>query len=425
MEDRKILAYFLKHKCISTDSRNIPKGAVFFALKGANFNGNKFAASALEKGASVAVIDETEYFIDDRTILVENVLLSLQNVARLYRSSLTIPFVGITGTNGKTTTKELISAVLSKKYLTHFTKGNFNNHIGVPLTLLAIPEKAEIAVIEMGANHPGEIHELCTIADPDFALITNVGKAHLEGFGSFEGVLNTKTELYRYIHQKKGKLFVNADDKLLLSSSENCERMLYPDHRMKIKNVRNNPYLHFVLEYNGVDYEVGTKLIGAYNLNNSLAAIAVGLYFDVPVQRAVDAINEYSPSNNRSQLIKTDKNTLVMDAYNANPSSMKLSVENFVGLQSDNPVLILGDMLELGAGSVGEHQRIISLCEELKLHRVYFVGQQFAQAASGNLKCFENVSSLMDYFKLNPLVGATILIKGSRGIQLERLREVL
>ncbi len=415
---------YCKHPRISTDTRQISKGDLFFALKGENFNGNKFAAQALESGAAYAVIDETEFKLDERFILVEDVLNALQQLAIFHRQQFTIPFIGITGTNGKTTTKELINAALSKKYKTHATRGNLNNHIGVPLTLLEIDNNCELAIIEMGANHPGEIAELCKISQPNYGLITNIGKAHLEGFGSYEGVIKTKKELYDYIKQKPGQLFVNGKDELLTSLSVDHNRSFYNDH-VKVEVLESNPCLKISIKSGDDSLEVQTNLIGEYNLDNIRAAACIGHYFNVSLNDIADSIQEYEPTNNRSQLKKTESNTLIMDAYNANPTSMAAAIGNFAQLSQENKMLILGDMLELGDVSEEEHKNIIGLCHELNLN-VSFVGKQFHNVKNqSSYSFYMNTDELIESIKTYPIKDHLILLKGSRGIRLEKVVEFL
>jgi UDP-N-acetylmuramoyl-tripeptide--D-alanyl-D-alanine ligase len=423
----RLFELFLNCRSVSTDTRNIKDGDIFFALKGESFNGNKFAAQAIENGAAWAVIDEEEYHSSDKTILVDDVLDSLQKLAIAYRQSLKIPFIGITGTNGKTTTKELISTVLASTLKVHFTLGNFNNHIGVPLTILAIPEDAEIAVIEMGANHPGEIADLCRISQPDYGVITNIGKAHLEGFGGYEGVIKTKNELYEYIQQSCGALFVNNHDELLMKLSTDIDRNLYPIKGVVDASVSaNNPQLTLDVVLSGNKHVLKTNLVGEYNLYNILVAMAVGLHFGVEEENIVKSLSQYTPVNNRSQLMKTEKNMLILDAYNANPSSMTQAIRNFANMNLPDKMLILGDMLELGDVSEEEHIAIVDLCLSNKLSQLFLVGSQFQKVDHpASVISFEKVDDLREYILKNEISNHNILIKGSRGIRLEKLIEVL
>ncbi len=410
---------------ISTDTRNISGGSIFFALKGENFDGNSFAEKALSEGASYAIIDDSAYKNGDSYILVDNVLETLQKLALHHRKQLMIPVIGITGTNGKTTTKELIYAVLSEKYKCAATKGNLNNHIGVPLTLLSISQETEIAIIEMGANHLHEIEQLCRIALPDFGIITNIGKAHLEGFGSFEGVVKAKTELYAFISQNKGYIFVNADDPLLMDLSVSCNRILYgqniiADCRGEI--LPSPSYLKFSFTNHSGTLEVDTQIIGGYNFENAMAAICIGRYFDVSPQLCKKALENYTPSNSRSQLLETQANRLIVDSYNANPSSMKAAIENFDRLQAPHKMVFLGGMRELGAFSSKEHEDIFDLTMEKDFEKVIFVGEEFAFAAGNpSVLWFPSSDETALYFKNHPVHDALILIKGSRGIAMEKI----
>jgi len=429
METAKLYELFRQYPIVTTDSRNIPANSIFFALKGENFNGNKYAGDALAKGAAFAVIDEPEFAVDDRTILVDDVLTSIQKLARFHRDELKIPILAITGTNGKTTTKELIAAVLSEKFKINFTQGNLNNHIGVPLTILAMTPETEIGIIEMGANHIGEIKLLCDIANPDFGMVTNMGKAHLEGFGSFEGVIQTKSEMYGFIRQKGGKCFINADNPLLIKQAINLEQITYgkSDGCFLTGELATTGYSLVVkaLFPKGWLY-LKSKLIGDYNFENLLAAACIGKYFAVDPLLIQKALEEYTPSNNRSQLIRKEKNTIIMDAYNANPTSMMMALTNFANIQNDQKCVILGDMLELGEVSDEEHQKIVDFIESQNFSEVYLVGPQFKKAIAGNKrKKFDNAELLSNYLKTQPIENKLILIKGSRGIHLEKILELL
>ncbi len=429
MEIANLYKLFSQYRIITTDSRNIPANSIFFALKGDNFNGNKFAVDALAKGAALAVIDEPEYAANDRMILVEDVLTSLQKLARFHRDQLKIPVLAITGTNGKTTTKELIAAVLSKKIKVNYTQGNLNNHIGVPLTILSMSPETELGIIEMGANHPGEIKLLCEIANPDFGLVTNMGKAHLEGFGSFEGVIKTKTEMYDFLRIKGGKCFINADNPLLVKQAKDLEQITYGKY--------DGYFLSGELGTTGYSLVVKalfpkgwlylkSKLIGDYNFENLLAAACIGKYFEVDPLLIQKALEEYTPSNNRSQLIRKEKNTIIMDAYNANPTSMMMALANFANIQNNQKCVILGDMLELGEASDEEHQKIVDFVELQNFSDIYFVGPEFKKAIAGNKKKkFDNAELLSNYLKTQPIENKLILIKGSRGIHLEKILEIL
>ncbi len=425
-----LYSIFLEHPTVCTDTRNIQKDSIFFALKGANFNGNKFAEQAINSGAAYAVIDEVEYKKDDRYFLVDDVLTSLQELARFHRDRLDIPFIGITGSNGKTTSKELLNAVLSRKYKTHATKGNLNNHIGVPLTLLSIDDDVEIAIIEMGANHQREIDFLCNIADPEFGLICNVGKAHLEGMGGFEGVKKTKKELYDYIQSTGGCIFVNADDANLKQMSAQNDDIIYfgsSDDSVVSGHITSfDPYLsvHVKLNESNEEADFNTQLVGDYNLNNVLASVCIGHFFKVPLADMKAGIESYAPSNNRSQAVKMGTNNVVMDAYNANPSSMSAAVLNFAKLKAEPKVLILGDMFEMGDESMKEHTNMIELVHQQNLQHVIFVGKDFHACKKYDYHFFETTEEAKEYLTKNKIENSSILVKGSRGMKLESLTEV-
>ncbi|MFI5149805.1 MAG: UDP-N-acetylmuramoyl-tripeptide--D-alanyl-D-alanine ligase [Bacteroidia bacterium] len=426
-----LYALFRKHPSVVTDTRKIKEGDIFFALKGSNYNANEFAAQALEKGASYVVIDNPAYAKGNRYLVCKDVLKMLQQLALMHRSHLKIPVIGITGSNGKTTTKELIHAVLSKKFNTLATEGNLNNHIGVPLTLLRIKPEQEMAIIEMGANHPGEIRDLCNLSLPEYGLITSIGKAHLEGFGSFEGVIKAKSELYDHIRKNKGRLFVNADNDLLMGLSSGADRICYGGKNgslVKGSVTGMNPYLTFSWEKNGSGKKhlVHSHLIGQYNFDNFMAAICTGLHFGVDEQDICEALENYIPNNNRSELRKTKLNTLILDAYNANPSSLTAAVDNFAALEGNKKVLIAGDMLELGPESEEEHQRILNHIGNRKFDLVLLVGKEFERVrAELDAHYFVNAEEALEWLQKNPVKDATILIKGSRGIKLEKLVDAL
>ena len=387
-----------KHSlCVSTDTRNLPAGCVFFALHGERFDGNKFAQQALESGASLAVIENPEYALPEGTLLVPNTLLALQDLARAWRRELGLPIIGITGTNGKTTTKELLATVLSTKYNLHYTQGNLNNQIGVPLTLLQITRAHELAIVEMGASHPGDIKELVDIAEPNCGLITNVGRAHLEGFGSFEGVQQTKKELYDYLREHQGFIFRNTDNPYLAQMAGDLKTVAYTTGTMPS----------------------GTNLVGEYNAENVSAAICVGEYFGISREQALEAIRQYVPTNNRSQAMQTANNHLIVDAYNANPTSMQAAINAFKG-----DTYILGAMRELGEYSHLEHQNIVNMLAERKADNVFLVGEEYLQTTSP-YPVFENVEQLHQYLQQQPLKGKNILLKGSRSTQMEKLLDVL
>lgn len=428
----KLYNIFLQHRNIITDSRAIESGCLFFALKGERFNGNQFAATALEQGAAYAVIDEAEYATSDRCILVENVLETLQELATYHRQKFYIPVIGITGTNGKTTTKELINAVLSSHYPTHCTKGNFNNHIGVPLTLLAMPEGTEVAIIEMGANHVGEIEFLSKIADPTHGLITNIGKAHLEGFGSLEGVKTAKSELYKFLEKKKGIAFINLDERFLKDlASSNSSKIFYqqsaeidtakPIYETELMDA--NPFVKVAFNASpNVKMELQSQIIGHYNFNNIMTALAVGRYFKVPSAKMKVAIENYVPSNNRSQIVQKDSNTYILDAYNANPTSLENALESFENLDAAKKIAIIGDMLEMGEYSEKEHQSIYEIAMSLDFEQIILVGKEFGKVPVENsILQFKNIADLKDWFEQQIFQNTHFLIKGSRGIQLEKL----
>ena len=420
MNIQELHQMFLRSNGVCIDTRKILKNSIFFALNGKNFNGNEFAKTALENGCNYAVIDEKEFQEDERFILVDDVLNCLQQLSNFHRKKLKCPVIGITGTNGKTTTKELIFAVLNRKYKTVATLGNLNNHIGVPLTLLSTPLETEMLIVEMGANHPGEINFLSEITQPNFGIITNIGKAHLEGFGGYEGVIKTKSELYKYIEKTNGKLFVNSDDDLLLSLSKFSERIKYGENSELISA---NPFLEFHFK----NTHISTNLIGSYNFYNLAEACSVGDFFGVSIDNCKLAIESYIPSNNRSQVEKSEKgNTLILDAYNANPSSMLVAIESFEQIKAKNKIAILGDMLELGDDSLKEHQLITEELVKRNFHQVFFVGNEFRQTIDNfNFLYFENTNKLRNWIQNNPIKNSTVLLKGSRGIRLESLIEFL
>ncbi len=423
----ELYSLFKESSGVTTDTRNIFKNSIFFALKGSQFNANAFAKEALDSGCSYAVIDEKEHFIEG-CILVEDVLESLQELAKYHRDQLKIPIIGITGSNGKTTTKELLNAVLSKKYKVKATPGNYNNHIGVPLTLLSIGQDIEIAIIEMGANHAGEIAFLCEISQPNFGAISNIGFAHMEGFGSFETIIETKCALYRFLEKNNGLAFVDSKNQLLVEKSVNNKRILFgkSDNCYSEITHSSSPFLEFNLKVKDKEsLKVSTQLIGDYNLDNAMIAISIGQYFDVDFKDIVDAIEEYIPSNNRSQWMESESNKLILDAYNANPSSIKSAIENFRSLQLKNKVIILGDMLELGETAVEEHQKVIELLLKEDMD-VYLVGPIYSQCLKPeNMHFFSNTADAKSYFSKNRIKDKTILIKGSRGLKLESLVELL
>lgn len=428
MDISELYKIYKQYPEVSTDTRNAPKDSIFFALKGANFNGNKYAKKAVQEGCRYAIVDEPQYATQPNIILVNDALETLQELARYHRKQIKTPVIGITGTNGKTTTKELITAVLSQEYNVISTTGNLNNHIGVPLTLLRIKKEHEIAVIEMGASHVGEIKFLAEIAQPNYGLITNIGHAHIEGFGSYENVIKTKGELYDYIRSTRdGKIFIDYDNSLLREMSEGITSIYYgfEDDLFvsgRVKAIR--PYLEFEWKFGAKRNMVKTRLIGEYNLLNTLAAITVGKYLGVKASLICKAIESYEPTNNRSQLKETKKNMLIIDAYNANPTSMHAALENFDHMDISHKVLILGDMNELGTDSDLEHQKVADYISHHNFDKVLFVGENFSRINTDYPR-FKKLEDLKAYLADNPIEDSYILLKGSRGIQLEKCIDVL
>lgn len=417
---------FYESSGVCTDTRNIKKDAIFIALKGANFNGNTFAKEALANGAKYVIVDENQYADEETIFHVPNSLAFLQSLANFHRKKFNIPVIGITGSNGKTTSKELINCVLSEKYKTLCTIGNLNNHIGVPLTLLSLESFHEIAIIEMGANKPGDIQELVDIAEPNYGIITNIGKAHLEGFKSLEGVIRTKSELFNFIDKKDGEIIYNSDDQLISDQCFNhSKKFAYGRNqaaKVKGKLIELNPFV--VLQWTCEKYEsprIQTKLVGSYNFYNFLAAISFGIHFDVPYELINKAIESYTPTNKRSQVMKTDKNVLIIDCYNANPSSMMSALDSFVANNQTNKLAILGDMLELGEDTIIEHQKIIKYCKEKDLNFIT-IGKLFREI---NENGFESILEFETYLTENSISNKSILLKGSRGISLEKIIPML
>lgn len=425
---QELYSVFVKHPKVSTDTRKITPNSLFFDLKGDSFDGNQFAETALNLGASYAVIDDEKKYHGDKYILVEDVLTCLQQLATYHRKQLKSIIIAITGSNGKTTTKELIKKVLEKKYRTLATQGNLNNHIGVPLTLLSITPEIELAIVEMGANHVGEIAMLCNIAQPDYGMITNIGKAHIGEFGSFENIIKAKTELYTYIKSNGKKIFVNAEDALLMKHARDIDQITYGTRSnayCRSELVEVNPFLKIVYE----NQPIQSKLIGTYNFDNITLAICIGKYFGIGIADIKNAIEEYVPSNNRSQIVKTKSNEIVLDAYNANPSSMMVAIQNFYQMKGDDKWLILGDMLELGQYEVEEHKSIIKLIESKKFKHVILVGNRFDKAVlelGSNFPVFKTSDELLNVISHQYRIkDALILIKGSRGMKLERVVDSL
>lgn len=418
---------FIHNPQITTDSRNCPKGSIFFALKGDKFDGNQYAGKALASGCVYAVIDNPDYYIGERTILVDNVLKTLQQLAHHHRKVLGLPIIGITGTNGKTTTKELLAAVLSTKFNLLYTEGNFNNHIGVPLTLLRLTHDHEMAVIEMGASHPGDIKELVDIVHPNYGIITNVGRAHLEGFGSFEGVIRTKGELYDYIRRSKGKIFIKKENEYLQSIAKGIEQITYgngDDAFASGQVVSCDPFLVFNWKQQGKLHTVETHMIGSYNLDNALAAVAVGRFFKIPAERISRAIAAYEPTNNRSQFKKTENNELIIDAYNANPSSMKVALDNFITMPVQPKAIILGDMRELGPTSDELHAEVVEQIKKGQFDKVFLCGEHFSKVGK-EFSPFATTEAMTEELRRQPLKGYHILIKGSHSMGLEKLADIL
>ena len=420
-----IFSHFLTYQLVSTDSRKITQNCIFFALKGDNFNGNEYAQSALDSGATYAIMDEDFGLDADKVFLVDNVLICLQNFAHRYRQEFEIPILAITGSNGKTTTKELMASVLASNFKTHFTKGNFNNHIGVPLTLLQIKKEHQIAIIEMGANHQGEIRTLCEIANPTHGIITNIGKAHLDGFGGIEGVKKGKGELYDYLMSRNGVVFINQSEPSLeeLTASRRMKGVFFSYFskeqgfvNVKIKENQDQDFLTILVEYSNNEINtIQTQLTGDYNLLNVLSAICIGVYFRVPNSKIKSSLESYQPNNNRSQIVLDGSNHFLLDAYNANPSSMAAALRDFRKVNHNKKVAILGDMYELGEYSKEEHQKVADFALQSGFEKVIFVGKQFPY------NDFETVLELKEWFLKQEFKNHYFLIKGSRGVALEKL----
>ena len=410
---------FLKYPKVSTDSRNIDKDCIFFSLSGPNFDGNKFAKQALDKGALYAIVSNKKYALNNKYIVVENTLTTLQDLAKFHRNKLKIPFIAITGTNGKTTSKELIYNCLQKSLSTGYTKGNLNNHIGVPLTILTITKANQIAIIEMGANHIGEIKLLCEITQPNYGVITNIGLAHLEGFKSLEGIQRAKKELYDYIKLSNGSIFINNEDKFLNTISTDIKRISYGKSGDVAGNIASSiPFIN--INYKGTI--INSNLSGNYQFDNIMLSICIAEYFQIKYVDIVKAISEYTPSNNRSQIIKTSNNKILLDAYNANPSSMKASIDSFASDKNSNKILILGDMFELGDYSSEEHKKIVELAKRTKI-KSFFIGKNFKYHNTEN--SYDTIENFIKNLEENPILDCFIFIKGSRGIALEKLVKYL
>ena len=427
---KDLYSIYLEHPLICTDNRKAEKGSLFFALKGGRFNGNDYAEEAIEAGCAYSIVDDINKAEGSQMIYVEDVLATLQQLASYHRLELGIPVLCITGTNGKTTTKELITRILSRKHRVVSTQGNFNNHIGVPLSLLKVKKDAEIAVIELGANHPNEIEFLCEIARPTHGLITNIGKAHLEGFGDLEGVKQAKSELYRFLKLNDGQVFVNRDNLMLRDLSSGMDPIWYGSSEVSdCCGTLLDGSGHIKVSYSqqgDTPREINTSLIGAYNFENIMAAVSVGCFFRVAAEDIVAAVESYVPDNNRSQELKTDHNHVILDAYNANPMNMRAALESFTSHVKGNRLVILGDMLEMGAHAEREHRSIVELLREQSHDRVILVGEEFSKAGSTlTNEHFANVTDAKKWLETSPATGMNILVKGSRGIGLERLLDVL
>ncbi|WP_426063377.1 UDP-N-acetylmuramoyl-tripeptide--D-alanyl-D-alanine ligase [Flavobacterium sp. DSP2-3-1] len=427
MDIKYIHNLFLKCSSVSIDTRKIEPNSLFVAIKGDRFDANTFTKEALKKGASYVIIDDESYRIDHRTILVEDSLVALQELAKFHRDYLKLPIIALTGSNGKTTTKELINAVLSKKYKTKATIGNLNNHIGVPLTLLSFTSETEIGIVEMGANHKKEIEFLCELAKPDYGYITNFGKAHLEGFGGIEGVIEGKSEMYQYLSAHDKSAFINLEDPIQVEKSIALKTYSFGINKanvdVNILSVKANPFVE--IGYSGLT--IRSHLIGLYNANNINAAVTIGKYFGVADSEIKSALENYIPENNRSQLVQKGSNQIILDAYNANPSSMKVAIENFLQLENSDKIMILGDMFELGEESIQEHEAIVAMLSNDENVKCYFIGLAFYKNTieKDNFWFYDTFESFSNDFSETKLSNSTILIKGSRGMALERTLEFI
>jgi UDP-N-acetylmuramoyl-tripeptide--D-alanyl-D-alanine ligase len=436
MNTDQLYQVYQENRVICTDTRQITHGCLFFALRGESFDGNLFAEKALDAGAALVVIDNETFKKDDRFIVVDDVLIALQNLARHHRRQLTIPFIGITGSNGKTTTKELLYSVLSQHCRTHATSGNLNNHIGVPLTILSIPENTDIAIIEMGANHQREIEFLCSISQPTHGIITNIGKAHLEGFGGLEGVIKGKGELYEFLQKARATAFVNSDNYLLVDMLRDRKVQKIVRYGKDADNfvsgglISNSPYLEIewhreAMEIDDQMHTCKSNLTGTYNFENIMAAICIGIYFKLSVEQVNRGIEEYKPVNNRSQIKVTESNTLICDYYNANPSSMVVALDNLKAAEGQNKVMILGDMFELGKESTAEHQQLIAKAKTIDAGKRIFIGQDFYRFRDASADFYKTTADAYQALKQSPIKNSTVLVKGSRGMKLETLLELL
>ncbi len=427
MEIAQLHQLFLRHPFIQTDTRKLQPGGIFFSLSGANFNGNKFAEQAIEQGVAYAVIDDPAFAKNDRYILVDDTTLALQQLAHYHRMQFSIPFIAVTGSNGKTTTKELIAAVLRKKYVTYATEGNFNNHIGVPLTLLKIKQDAGMAIIEMGANHLNEIAGYCQIAEPDYGLITNCGKAHLEGFGGIEGVRKGKGELYDYLRSKKRAIFRNTDLDYLEDMAQGIgQQITYGSANAQYigRPLMNDVFLSVALLTKGTETTLETQLVGGYNFPNVMAAVAIGLHFGIALDDIKSAIAAYNPDNSRSQWLQKGTNRIILDAYNANPSSMRAAIINFAEARLDNKILWIGGMKEMGPEELHEHKELVSLIDRYRWQEVILVGKEFKEAG-GSYTLFDTSDEAAAYVKQHMPQNSSILIKGSRGSRMEQMMAAL
>ena len=433
MTAEQLYQVYLKHPIVCTDTRKISKNCLFFALKGDNFNGNKFALQAIESGAAYAIVDQAEFAIDNRFILVDDTLKSLQDIARLHRKRLKIPVIGITGSNGKTTSKELLNSVLSQKFKTFATEGNLNNHIGVPLSVLSVSNDCEIAIIEMGANHQKEIEFFCGISQPSHGMITNVGKAHFEGFGGVEGVKKGKGELYQYLADNQGIVFINDDNTTLknMAQERNVNNIISygqdDSNFLTVKLKQSSPFLSVDWKLNGNENHIAySNLPGTYNFENVAAAICFGAYFKLSAEQINKGISDYKPINNRSQILKTENNTIICDYYNANPSSMIVALENLEDTEAKSKVLILGDMFELGIESPEEHQSILEKALNTQAERRILIGEEFFKLNSTKgAEFYKNTAEVEIALQENPIKNSTVLLKGSRGMKLESLLNCL
>lgn len=427
MNIQDIYHLYLQCGSVCTDTRQLKAGCMFFCLKGENFNGNKFAQDAIKQGAQYVVIDEALYAVEGKTILVDNVLETLQALAQYHRKQLHIPVIGVTGTNGKTTTKELLYAVLSRKYKVVATQGNLNNHIGVPLTLLGINARdTQLAIVEMGANHRGEIAQLCEISRPNYGVITNIGKAHIEGFGSVEGIVETKRALYDYVIKVNGTLFVNHCDDLLMQLAQNCTCLTYGSSKeADVVGVCNTKKMYMTFKLPQFNRTISTQLTGSYNFNNAMAAVAAGLHFGVDVEDIVYALISYQPTNNRSQVESIGSYTVIVDAYNANPSSMYAAITNMCGLKADNKVVILGAMRELGAESEAEHEKVVQMVRDNAIDQAYFYGNEYEHTTADAKDVYIDFDAMAQSIIHTLKPNSTILLKGSRSMKMERVLEVL